>query len=488
MRIEKRTEEVEEEPERRLEGVNSQVGGETGALEVSVRSFNKGWDKPATGSLVTLPRTILVEQWRCRPDEEVCGGGETMVFWERPPVRPGGQAERVYAAVGVSSVCFHFLSEVGGKVVLWEEGKGGGVGDVRREEEPSWNGSKTKWPPGVPSYLCNQLREHTVQEHWTWSQMRRALTSSSQGLSTGFDPSAQAGSGGSSLAGWQLCLKPAALLQEGTVQKAWGAVGSGGSLPRPRCKSEMCVAGLLFALGQEFLVSRELSPSLTRAAVSHSFSFSPPLSLLLWTCGELPDISGTRPSARLRHSFLFLNKFESQGQQSEDQNFSLDWLLWDLGIRAGGADSPCDRVPEGHKQEKARAQDESRPSHGAPEVSLLGEDKRVTGPNKPPAYTCSSLLRPGRRDVTSGYQSHPPYGSLFLIRISEAVWVCVIRRAQGWGRGESKLDSEKLAGNFVTQRRTGDPSKSHGISAPVCACRSSAVSEPGLCTAVGKLT
>lgn len=43
MRIEKRTEEVEEEPERRLEGVNSQVGGETGALEVSVRSFNKGW-------------------------------------------------------------------------------------------------------------------------------------------------------------------------------------------------------------------------------------------------------------------------------------------------------------------------------------------------------------------------------------------------------------------------------------------------------------
>lgn len=59
------------------------------------------------------------------------------------------------------------------------------------------------------------------------------------------------------------------------------------------------------------------------------------------------------------------------------------------------------------------------------------------------------------------------YGSLFLIRISEAVWVCVIRRAQGWGRGESKLDSEKLAGNFVTQRRTGDPSKSHGISAPV---------------------
>jgi len=51
---------------------------------------------------------------------------------------------------------------------------------------------------------------------------------------------------------------------------------------------------------------------------------------------------------------------------------------------------PWDCVPEGHKQEKARGQDESCPPHGAPDVSLLEEDEEVSGPIKPPAVTGSS--------------------------------------------------------------------------------------------------
>ena len=58
-----------------------------------------------------------------------------------------------------------------------------------------------------------------------------------------------------------------------------------------------------------------------------------------------------------------------------------------------------------HQQEKAGAQDESRPPHGAPDVSLLGDDKKMSGPNQTPAFPGGSLLKPGRSDGPSSSQS-----------------------------------------------------------------------------------
>lgn len=44
------------------------------------------------------------------------------------------------------------------------------------------------------------------------------------------------------------------------------------------------------------------------------------------------------------------------------------------------ANIPCNRVPEGHSQEEAGAQDERRPPHGAPDVSLLEPNKKGSDP------------------------------------------------------------------------------------------------------------
>lgn len=63
-------------------------------------------------------------------------------------------------------------------------------------------------------------------------------------------------------------------------------------------------------------------------------------------------------------------------------------------IKAGPADSPCDWVPEGHKQEKARAQDESCPPHGAPDMSLLVRIRKCQAPASllpSPAARCWGL-------------------------------------------------------------------------------------------------
>lgn len=65
-------------------------------------------------------------------------------------------------------------------------------------------------------------------------------------------------------------------------------------------------------------------------------------------------------------------------------------------------------------------------------MSLLGEDKKASGPSKPPAFTRSSLLKPGRSEVPSGSQSchHGTSADLFPASVegsslSRALRLCV---------------------------------------------------------------
>lgn len=94
-------------------------------------------------------------------------------------------------------------------------------------------------------------------------------------------------------------------------------------------------------------------------------------------------------------------------------------------LPSGPTDSPRDRVPEGHQQEQAGAQDEGGPPHGAPDVSLLGR----TGQRQALAGLSHAA---GRRDERSGLHQASASG-LFpvsrkgssLSRSLRCPWVCL---------------------------------------------------------------